>query len=81
MNQPVLTIAIDGCQPSFEPRARWILQEFATALGRTAEFVAQGADLVYAPQPTGAGIWIPANRDAQAFFDHSIPRRALCRAY
>ena len=48
-----LRIAIDGCRDAFVPRARWVLETIAEALGRRAVIVeaAAGADIVYAPEP------------------------------
>lgn len=69
-----LRIRIEGCRPRFEPRARWILGEFAAALGRTARFVDGEADCVYGPSaPTGGAVWIPADPTAQAFFERREP--------
>ncbi|MDX6646300.1 MAG: hypothetical protein QOK40_2027, partial [Miltoncostaeaceae bacterium] len=70
-----LRIAVAGCRERFLPRARWVLQTMAEALGRRAAFVesAAGADLVYAPEPPASGAWIPLQPDAQAFFEGPQP--------
>ncbi len=69
---PPLAIRIDGARDAWVPRARWVLEEFAAALGRRAEFVGRGtrADLTYAPVAPVHGVWIPADRTAQGFFEH-----------
>jgi len=79
-----LRIAIDGCEPAFAPRARWVLGTFAEAIGRTPVHVGPGtpADLVYAPEAPADGVWIPVDRAAQAFFagDGAFPSTAVHRA-
>jgi glycosyltransferase involved in cell wall biosynthesis len=68
--QPALRIAVRGCRSAFQPRARWVLGVLAEAVGRTARFVDGDAELVYAPErPPGGAVWIPAQREAQAFFE------------
>lgn len=63
-----LTIQIVDCPTSFAPRARWVLEELATALGREARFVDHGGEVVYAPTRPERGVWIPADPRAHAFF-------------
>jgi len=64
-----LRIRVADCLPGWEPRARWVLETLAEGLGCTAEFTRGPADLVYAAgAPTDGGAWIPADREAQAFF-------------
>jgi glycosyltransferase involved in cell wall biosynthesis len=67
---PPLRIRIGEAHPSFAPRARWVLGILAEAAGREHVVVTDGpADLVYAPEPPGEGVWLPADREAQASFD------------
>ncbi len=78
-----LRIAVRDARPAFAPRARWIMEELATALGRKAVFVdGDGADLVYALRRPAAGVWIPLQADAQSFFegDERQPGSAVHRA-
>jgi glycosyltransferase involved in cell wall biosynthesis len=70
---PDLRVHVEGCRPSFVPRARWVLETFAEALGREAAWTDADADLVYAPDRPAAGVWIPADRAAQAFFERADP--------
>ena len=65
----VLRIRIDGARAAFAPRARWVLETLADGLGRTPEFTDGPADVVYAPTRPDAGVWIPMQDDAQAFFE------------
>lgn len=78
-----LRILVEGCRPAFAPRARWVLDTFAEAVGREAVHVDAGpADLVYAPGRPAEGVWIPADRAAQAFFEggEPFPSTAVHRA-
>jgi glycosyltransferase involved in cell wall biosynthesis len=70
---PDLRIRIDACRPAFAPRARWVLETFAEALGRRPAWSAGEADLVYAPERPAGGVWIPADPAAQAFFEGPEP--------
>jgi len=64
-----VAIRIDGARPGFLPRARWVLETLIEGLGAQAEFTDGEADIIYAPDPPAAGIWIPLQDDAQAFFE------------
>jgi glycosyltransferase involved in cell wall biosynthesis len=77
-----LRIRIEGCRPAFAPRARWVLETFAEALGRRAVWADGEADLVYAPAKPTHGVWIPAGPAAQAFFEgpEPFPAPAVARA-
>ncbi len=78
-----LRIRVAGCRPAFAPRARWVLETIAEALGHEAVHVDGGdADLVYAPDRPDGGLWIPADPAAQAFFegDEPFPATAVFRA-
>lgn len=68
-----LRFRVEGCRASFAPRARWVLGEFAAALGRDAAFVDGEADVVYAPTRPPDGVWIPADDAAQGFFERRDP--------
>ena len=65
----VLSIRIDGGREAFAPRARWVLQTLAEGLGMRAQFTDGPADLVYSAAAPDAGVWIPMQDDAQAFFE------------
>lgn len=67
-----LTIHVADCRPSFRPRAEWVLQELATALGRVAVFTEAPAQLTYSREKPSQGVWIPAQDDAQAFFESRV---------
>lgn len=77
-----LRIRIAGVRPAFAPRARWVLETFAEALGATPVHVEGEADLVYAPERPPEGVWIPADLAAQAFFEGSeaFPATAVHRS-
>jgi glycosyltransferase involved in cell wall biosynthesis len=78
-----LRISISGVRPAFAPRARWVLETMAEALERRPAFVDADADLVYAPDAPGGGeVWIPAQPEAQAFFEQqrAFPASAAHRA-
>ncbi len=64
-----LRIRVDGVRPPFAPRARWVLETLADALGATPRWTDGEADLVYAPEAPESGVWIPADPAAQAFFE------------
>ena len=64
-----LRIRMEGVRTPFAPRARWVLETLAEALGRTPRWTDGEADLVYAPHPPERGVWIPADDAAQAFFE------------
>lgn len=77
-----LRIRVEGLRPAFAPRARWVLETLAEALGSEPRFVAGEADLHYAPEPPVRGVWIPADSAAQAFFEggETFPATAVHRA-
>ncbi len=79
-----LRIRIAGCAPPFAPRARWVLDTLAEAVGRRPVHVGADdpADLVYGPEQPAEGVWIPADPAAQAFFAGSgaFPGPAVFRA-
>jgi len=78
-----LRIALRGGRPAFAPRARWVLEELAGALGHDPVFVDdERADLVYAARRPERGIWIPLQTEAQAFFEGTArePGPAVHRA-
>ena len=77
-----LRIRIEGCREQFRPRAEWVLRTLAEGLGRTAEFTLADADLVYAPSAPASGLWIPAQPEAQEFFEgqEAFPGVAVHRA-
>ena len=77
-----LRLRIDGARPPFAPRARWVLETFAEALGATPVWVDGPADLVYGPEEPTEGVWIPADPAAQAFFEgaDAFPATATHRA-
>lgn len=60
-----LRIAIRGGRAAFRPRAAWVLEELAVALGATPRIVDGDADLVYSEEPPAAGVWIPLQPEAQ----------------
>lgn len=62
-----LRIAIRGGREAFRPRAAWILEELAGAIGMRPRHVDGDADLVYSELPPAHGVWIPAQVDAQDF--------------
>lgn len=64
-----LRIRMGAVRAPFAPRARWVLETLAEALGSTARWTDGEADLVYAPHPPDHGVWIPADDAAQAFFE------------
>jgi len=78
----ILRIRIEGCRPSFAPRARYVLETLAEALGAGASWTEGEADVVYAPERPADGVWIPADDRAQAFFEGTdpFPSRAVHRA-
>jgi glycosyltransferase involved in cell wall biosynthesis len=78
----VLRIRVECPRPAFTPRARYVLETFAGALGARATWTDGEADITYAPERPGAGIWIPADGRAQAFFEGTdpFPSRAVHRA-
>ena len=76
MAETPLRIRFEGVLPSFDARARYVWETFAEALGRCAEFVEHGlADITYTTSQPHAGdaLWVPAQRDAQRFFDGRQP--------
>jgi len=77
-----LRIRIEDCREQFRPRAEWVLRTLAEGLGRTAEFTDADADLVYAPSAPASGLWIPAQPEAQEFFEgqEAFPGVAVHRA-
>lgn len=64
-----LSIRVEGARPAFLPRARWVLETLAEGLGLTPQFTDGTADVVYSPSPPEAGLWIPLQDDAQAWFE------------
>lgn len=68
-----LRLRIDGARERFVPRARWVLETFAEALGATPVWSDGAADVVYAPDAPERGVWIPADPTAQAFFEGDAP--------
>ena len=64
-----LSIRITGAREAFAPRARWVLETLAEGLGHEAVFTDGESDITYAPDPPDSGIWIPMQREAQAFFE------------
>ena len=68
-----LRLRAEGLRPAFAPRARWVLETLAEALGREPAWSDGQADLVYAPERPADGVWIPADDDAQAFFEAPAP--------
>jgi glycosyltransferase involved in cell wall biosynthesis len=79
---PELRLRLDGARPAFAPRARWVLETLAEALGADPVWTDGEADLVYAPDPPVSGLWIPADLAAQAFFegDRPFPAEAVHRS-
>lgn len=77
-----LRMRIEGCREAFRPRAEWVLRTLAEGLGRTAEFTDAEADIVYAPEAPSSGAWIPAQVEAQEFFEgqEAFPGVAVHRA-
>ncbi|MEZ5079169.1 MAG: glycosyltransferase [Thermoleophilia bacterium] len=78
-----LRIRIERCHPAFRPRAEWVLDIMAGALGERAAFVDGPAELVYAPsEPHDGGVWIPMDHAAQEFFDgrNALPSGAPHRS-
>ncbi len=77
-----LRVRIEGCRPAFAPRARWVLETLAEALGRRMVPTDAEADLVYAPERPEHGVWIPAEPAAQSFFEGpgAFPGAAAHRA-
>jgi len=65
----MLRITVAGGRERFVPRARWVLETLAEGLGRRAAFARVGGDLTYSESPPAAGAWIPAQPEAQAFFE------------
>lgn len=76
-----LRLRMEGGREAFAPRARWVLETFAEALGRDPVWTDGPADLVYAPEAPREGVWIPLDAGAQAFFegDQPFPCRAVHR--
>jgi glycosyltransferase involved in cell wall biosynthesis len=64
-----LRIVVAGVRERFAPRARWVLETLAEGLGRRAAFVRSGGELTYSETPPASGAWIPAQPEAQAFFE------------
>lgn len=62
-----LRVSVVGGRPAFRPRAEWVLEELATALGRRARLVDSGAELTYSEEPPEQGAWIPLQPAAQDF--------------
>ncbi len=77
-----LRIRTQGVRPVFAPRARWVLDTLAEALGARPVHVGGPADLVYAPARPPEGVWIPMDDAAQAFFEgaDAFPASAVHRA-
>ena len=75
-------VRVEGVRPAFAPRARWVLETLAEALGREPAWTDGQADLVYAPERPADGVWIPADDAAQAFFEGAgaLPRRRASTA-
>lgn len=69
-------------RPVFVPRARWVLDTLVESLGCTPVWTDADPELVYAPTRPAAGLWIPADPAAQAFFEGAdpFPTRAIHRA-
>ena len=68
-----LRLRAEGVRPAFAPRARWVLETLAEALGREPVWSEGQADLVYAPERPADGVWVPADDGAQAFFESPAP--------
>lgn len=68
-----LRIRIEDARPAFAPRARWVLETLGEGLGMEPVFTDGDADLVYGPVRPPGGLWIPADHDAQAFFERRDP--------
>jgi glycosyltransferase involved in cell wall biosynthesis len=69
-------MAIVDCRPDFVPRARWVLETFAEALGQAPEITVgpcAEAEVVYGPERPPSGVWIPAQHEAQEFFERRDP--------
>jgi glycosyltransferase involved in cell wall biosynthesis len=77
-----LRLRAEGCRPAFAQRARWVLETLAEGLGRSPAWVSGEADLVYSPGRPKDGVWIPADPEAQAFFEGpaAFPGPAVHRA-
>ena len=77
-----LRVRIEGCREPFRPRAEWVLRTLAEGLGRTAQFTDGDADVVYSPTRPPSGLWIPAQDEAQEFFEgqEAFPGVAVHRA-
>ncbi|HEX2504442.1 MAG TPA: hypothetical protein VHK00_10880, partial [Miltoncostaeaceae bacterium] len=82
-----LRIRMEGCRLAFVPRARWVLETFAEALGRRPVWTDGEADLVYSPaKPASSApakpVQIPAEPAAQSFFEGpgAFPGAAAHRA-
>ncbi|WP_217914279.1 glycosyltransferase [Miltoncostaea marina] len=77
-----LRVRVEGAAPLFAPRARWVLETLAEGAGRPVAWTDGPADLVYAPARPDAGVWIPADPAAQAFFegDRAFPGPSVHRA-
>lgn len=75
MAEEPLRISFEGVLPSFDARARWVWETLADALGRRARFVDADAEVSYSvgPPADDRTVWVPAQPDAQAFFDRSAP--------
>jgi glycosyltransferase involved in cell wall biosynthesis len=72
---------MEGVRPAFAPRARWVIGILAEGLGREVRWSDGPADLVYAPEAPAEGVWIPADPEAQAFFEggDAFPAAAVHR--
>ncbi|MEI7794804.1 MAG: hypothetical protein WCI83_09190, partial [Thermoleophilia bacterium] len=77
-----LSICVTGAREAFLPRARWVLETLAEGLGHEAVFTDGASDITYAPDPPDSGIWIPMQREAQAFFEgqEAFPGEAVHHA-
>jgi glycosyltransferase involved in cell wall biosynthesis len=71
MSGASVRVRIGPCRAGFRPRAEWVLGIMIDALGRSMQLTEGPADLVYAPDPPDAGVWIPADARAQEFFSQS----------
>ena len=68
-----LTASLAGADARFAPRAEWVLSIIAEALGRALTIVDGPADIAYATGAPSRGLWIPAQPEAQAFFESGAP--------
>lgn len=72
MSRQIVRVRIGDCRDGFRPRAEWVLGILIDALGAGLQLTDGPADLVYAPTPPPEhAAWIPADLQAQAFFEQS----------